>query len=223
MVADQSADGWERNASHRPISTRPSGVRHERSRDAVLTPAWAEGPLGETGVVSDMPDDLTLYTEALRAAAQRIVPNRRSISREEAEDIVRDEYAARGLSILEPAVEAQARQLHRSPTWPLRHPIQARREGSRLGPSSPWSRGEWSVPDSVEALANKEAWRLTGSGVGPLASALNPAECKRLSRNTYSCAAEVGPDDEPLGRVEIHITRRRFGPPHLTKADLKML
>ena len=54
-------------------------------------------------------------------AAQRIARDRAQLARGDAEEIVRDEYAKRGLVIDADAVLEFANWLHRAPDWWLRH------------------------------------------------------------------------------------------------------
>jgi len=82
--------------------------------------------------------DLERHHDAFRAAAQRVHRDRRKMTLEDAQDIVRIEFARRGLSISARARNQFALMMHGGPLWPLLHPIQAHREGWRV--SWPWSR-----------------------------------------------------------------------------------
>jgi hypothetical protein len=162
---------------------------------------------------------------ALRDAAQRIIPNRKRMTREDAENIVREEFARRGLPTSSEDVAHQARTFHRGPFWPFLHPRQARREGWRT--VWPWSsehdeQDPWDCPPPVDAAANAEAWRLAGSGVGPLSFDLEPAECKRISKTEYFCVAEVpGSDAHPAYRVEVSITYAVGSQPRVTDSQFR--
>lgn len=170
------------------------------------------------------PDD---HLSALKAAAQRITPNRKRMTREDAENILRMEFARRGLPVVPEALARYARSFHRDPSWPFLHPRQARREGWRFG--WPWSSSEpdwvedpWDSPAPVDNAANAEAWRLAGSGVGPLSGELEPAICKRISKTEYSCVAEVRPsDNHPAHQVEIGITYAAGSQPRVTTSQLR--
>lgn len=72
------------------------------------------------------------HLAAMRAAAKRIVPNRKRMTIDDAQDIVRAEFARRQLHLADGAVMRFARDLHRGPYWPFLHPVQARREGGRF-------------------------------------------------------------------------------------------
>lgn len=154
------------------------------------------------------PEGLDSYAEATQAAARRIRADRSRMTLDDAEAIVRDELAARGLPHQPQAVRSIARAFHRSPGWALRRRFRTRGDGS-------------SVPLAVEDLANTEAWRLCGSGIGPLAAGLEPAHCVRRSRGSYWCVAEVGPAGRTGGRAEISITRRRGGSYEVEQAALR--
>ena len=90
------------------------------------------------------------YEGAMHAAGVRIGPARRRLSDHQAEQIVAEEFLARGIDILPSAAISIARSL-RHPLWPFLHPLQARRDGW----TSPWGRRKdgdiagprWSQPD----------------------------------------------------------------------------
>ena len=75
------------------------------------------------------------YEGAMHAAAVRIGPARRRLSDHQAEQIVAEEFLARGIDILPSAAISIARSL-RHPFWPFLHPLEARRDGW----TSPWGR-----------------------------------------------------------------------------------
>jgi hypothetical protein len=172
---------------------------------------------------SGPPFDLDLYPAALSAAAQRIVPNRKKMSLEDAEDIVRMEFERLGLPLSRAAEEFHAKWFHRSPWWSLLHPLQADRDGARRG--WPWStKANAPVPVAVEALAYDEALRLTGPAAGPLPAGLAPAECQRVSRTEYFCVAQVLDSNlHPTHAVEVRIFCRRGGTPRVMDSVLKQL
>jgi len=62
--------------------------------------------------------DLERHHDAFRAAAQRIHPHRRKMTLEDAQDIVRIEFARRRLSISAHASNQFALMMHRGPLWP---------------------------------------------------------------------------------------------------------
>ncbi|BBH18468.1 hypothetical protein Back2_27550 [Nocardioides baekrokdamisoli] len=68
---------------------------------------------------------------AMQAAAERVVKDRRRMSRADAEDIVRMEFERRGVELPNDSVERIALMFHRSPAWPFLHPLKARRERRR--------------------------------------------------------------------------------------------
>jgi hypothetical protein len=162
------------------------------------------------------------YLSALQAAAQRIIPNRRRMSLEDAEDIVGIEFERVAVPLSRASQELHARWFHRSPWWAILHPWQAHREGVRWG--ARWSTDDGSLPNfpPVEDLANLEAWRLTGCGDGPLSAGLVPAACRRISRTEYLCVAQVrGPERQPTHAVEVRIFCRRRAAPQVVDAVLK--
>lgn len=157
------------------------------------------------------------------AARRRIVPNRKKMRLEDAEDILRTEFSRREVAASAETVSHVARTLYRGPSWPFRHPWKARREGVRFGWARSGSEVE-DVPIVVEELANHEAWRCTGRGAGPLSEGLEPAECQRVSKTEYSCVAEVlDGDRHAMRRVEIRISYRRGGAPTVIEAVLKQV
>jgi hypothetical protein len=80
----------------------------------------------------------------------------------------------------------------------------------------------WDVPPDVHHLANREAWRLAGHGVGMLARDLEPADCQRVSEDSYECVAEIpAAADHPAYRVDITIARPAGGEPTVTSAQLR--
>jgi hypothetical protein len=65
----------------------------------------------------------------MRAAAKRIVPLRRRMALEDAEDIVRMEFERQGIRLPPNSIRQHAKSLHTKPVSPLLHPIRARRAG----------------------------------------------------------------------------------------------
>jgi hypothetical protein len=169
--------------------------------------------------------DMDGQVAALRAAAQRIIPNRKRMTREDAEGIIRMEFASRGLPVVPETLAQYARSMHRGPAWSLLHPRQARREGMRFAwPWSPSGLEWWQIPAPVDDAANVEAWRLAGRGVGPLSEQLEPAMCRRISKTEYICVAEVAPSgDHPAYEVEIRITHAAGSQPRVTTSQLRRL
>jgi hypothetical protein len=85
-----------------------------------------------------------------------------------------------------------------------------------------WVESPWTIPVPVDDAANAEAWRLAGSGVGPLSEQLEPAMCKRISQTEYFCVAEVrSSDDHPAHQVEIRITYSMGSQPRVTTSQLR--
>ncbi len=72
------------------------------------------------------------HLAAEAAAARRIQARRRRLSQEDAEAIVREEAAARGITRDEAVVEECARISLTSPWWPWLHPRKARAAGWRF-------------------------------------------------------------------------------------------
>jgi hypothetical protein len=75
--------------------------------------------------------DLEALMAALQASAERIRKHRRRMTLADAEDIVQMEFERRAIDVSKDVVEFNALMFHRSPVWPLLHPIQARRERRR--------------------------------------------------------------------------------------------
>ena len=96
------------------------GAPGPSARQARPGAASASHRFGNTDAVSEMPN-LDLYLEAHGVAAQRIARDRAQLARGVAEEIVRDEYAKRGLVIDADAVLEFAKWLHHAPDWWLRH------------------------------------------------------------------------------------------------------
>jgi len=161
------------------------------------------------------------HRDAVIAAARRIIPARKTMRLEDAEAILRTEFALRDAAVSPETVTEYAMTFLRGPFWVLPHPRQARREG--VGLEWPWGRGDTTeVPLAVEELANHEAWRCAGHGVGPLAEGLEPAECQRVSKSEYFCVAEVQAEDgHSAWHVDIRISYRRGDAPKVIDAVLK--
>ncbi|MGH8527302.1 MAG: hypothetical protein ACREXY_24785 [Gammaproteobacteria bacterium] len=85
-----------------------------------------------------------------------------------------------------------------------------------------WVMDPWAVPHSVDDLANREAWRHAGHGIGELAADLEPAMCKRISETEYFCVAEIrAGDHHPAYQVEMTIYSPADGEPHVTDVRLR--
>jgi hypothetical protein len=167
--------------------------------------------------------DPEVFLDAVMAASRRIAPTRKKMRLEDAEDIVRAEFVRRDAAVSAETASHLAKVFHRGPSWPFRHPWQARREGVRFGWARSGSEAE-DVPAVVEELANREAWRCTGRGAGPLSEGLEPAECRRVSKTAFFCVAEVL-DEAGLAiqKVEIRIAYRPGGAPTVKKVVLKQV
>jgi hypothetical protein len=168
------------------------------------------------------------YRDALGAAAQRIHRDRRRITLDTAEKILYEEFASRGVALERAAAAHYARTFHRGPSWPILHPRQARSEGYRF--EWPWSRSEnddagedpWHTPAPVDEAANREAWRLAGTGVGALSVELEPAMCKRVSDNEFFCVAEMrSSESHPAHRAEIAIAYTVGSQPRVIDSELR--
>jgi hypothetical protein len=79
--------------------------------------------LSDTSLVPDS------HLDAMGAAARRIVPLRRAMSIEDAEDIVRMEFERHGIHLSARTVKHHAKALHAKPLNPWLHPIWARAAG----------------------------------------------------------------------------------------------
>lgn len=83
---------------------------------------------------------------AMQAAAERVVKDRRRMSSEDAEDIVRMEFERRGVDLPNDSAERIALMLYRSPAWALVHPLKARRERRRWAAQAQLAADEWNRP-----------------------------------------------------------------------------
>ena len=68
----------------------------------------------------------------MQAAAARVAPARRRLIDHQAEQIVTEEFSARGIDIYPSTASSIAHHL-RHPFWPFLHPFRARREGWTWG------------------------------------------------------------------------------------------
>jgi hypothetical protein len=95
--------------------------------------ACPDVPSRDTEAVEPIADPWSFEDRAAAfgAAAERIVPNRRRMSIEDAEDILRSEFSSRGLRIGAEELAHYARSFHRGFWWAVLHPVQAHREGVR--------------------------------------------------------------------------------------------
>jgi hypothetical protein len=81
-------------------------------------------------MAQDRHNSLAAYEQAMDAAISRIGPDRSRLSDQEGEQIVIEEFSARGINIAAPAAASIAFNLLH-PGWPFLHPFRARREGWR--------------------------------------------------------------------------------------------
>jgi hypothetical protein len=81
-----------------------------------------------TPMTQDRYNSLAVYEQAMDAAIARIRPDRPRLSDQEGEQIVIEEFSARGINIAAPAASSIAFNLLQ-PGWPFLHPFRARREG----------------------------------------------------------------------------------------------
>ena len=155
------------------------------------------------------------YEGAMHAAAVRIGPARRRLSDHQAEQIVAEEFLARGIDILPSAAISIARSL-RHPFWPFLHPSRPAEMGgprhgggaraatsrSLVGPRPPRTTGwpcslaqkarcaprpSWSTRPS-EPL---HAWRLAWTDAGACAVSRSGVTSRRMDSSS-KCASTPG-------------------------------
>lgn len=86
------------------------------------------------------------HAEALKAAGSRILKARRRISLEDAVDIMRAEYRARDIDVIEDNLRLHALMFHRGLGWPLLHPFKAHRERRLLTAKAQVAADDWDGP-----------------------------------------------------------------------------
>jgi hypothetical protein len=96
----------------------------------------------------------TPYEDAMRAAAARVAPARRRLTDHQAEQIVTEEFSARGIDIYPTTASSIAHNL-RHPLWPFLHPFRARREGWTWG--RPSDRPQEGPAITLEQLMARDA------------------------------------------------------------------